>query len=84
MLIQEIKAVYYNDYEEPVTSYLFMDIPVTEEKVKRYCAKLLRSYKSLVSFEPYCLYKVEFDDLIELCNSKSLTDMEPYYPFIER
>lgn len=84
MIIQEIKAVYYNVYDEAVTNYLFVDIPVTEEKVNRYCAKLMRSYKELVSFAPYRLYKVEFDELIELMNAKPLTDMEPYYPFIER
>lgn len=85
MIIQEIRAVYNNVYEQSVTRYIFIDAPVNAEKVERYCSKLMRGYKELVSFAPIGLYRVEFDDaLIEFINSKSNLSMQPYHPFIER
>lgn len=84
MIIQEVKAVYYDEYEGIATSYLYVVAPVNEEKVERYCSKIFREYKELVSFEPLCPYTIEEDDsLIEFINSIPATRMEPYHPFIE-
>lgn len=84
MIIQEVKVVYYDKYEGTATAYLYVIAPVNEEKVERYCSKILREYKELVSFDPLCSYKIEEDDsLIDFINSIPATRMEPYYPFIE-
>lgn len=84
MIIQEIKATYYSEYEEIVTTYFYTDVPVTEEKVERYCSKLFPHYKELVSVEPLFSYKLNLDEqLIELINRTPTRFLEPYNPFME-
>lgn len=84
MIIQEVEVSYCNKYGRECILILYVDIPVSAEKVDKYCRELLHDYVGFTKFKPVNLWDIDLDiNFAQLINSKALLCLKKFDPFIK-
>lgn len=89
MIIQEVEVSYCNKYGRECILILYVDIPVSAEKVDKYCRELLHDYVGFTNFKPVDLWDIDLWDIdlyinfAQLINSKALLGLKKFDPFIK-